>query len=304
MSLIDLFISLVLAVIMVSIGLSLNLRAFTVTFARPRALFTGLLLQMVFLPLLGFAVASLSGLTAPLQVGLVILAACPGGITSNFISYILHGNAALSVSLTLANSLLSLVSIPLIVNAGLFAFMQTAADIVLPLGETMGRILLIVLLPVLAGLLLRRRYPQWAAAIRSRLRWTTLVLLAILFGIKFFASEGNGGSGITLSEVMGILPWSVLVNVLALAAGFLTGKLLSLGRDDQLTLGVEIGIQNTSLAFLIAATLIGNEEMLKPALVYAIFTFYTAVIYGLLLKPAEIGRLRSKLTRWAVNLRT
>jgi BASS family bile acid:Na+ symporter len=293
MNVIDLLISGVLSFIMLSVGLSLAERNFYYTFSRPRSFLTGIFLQIIVLPLLAFTVASLSGLPPAFQVGMMVLAACPGGMTSNFISYLLHANTALAISLTVGNSMIALFSIPIVVNFALDQFMPGTSGIThLPFSATTGRILLIVLLPVLIGILIRRWLPLFADRARLALRWVTVILLGLLFVIKLFASENQGGSGITLSEVYQILPFSVLVNFLALSAGLLVGRLAKRNRDDQLTLGVEIGIQNTSLAFLIAATLLGNEDMLKPALVYAMFTFFTAFAYGLLLKPKAWSRLK------------
>jgi BASS family bile acid:Na+ symporter len=91
-----------------------------------------------------------------------------------------------------------------------------------------------------------------------------------------------------------ILPASLLINFVSLFSGYLFGRLFGFGRNDQLTLGVEVGIQNTSLAFLITSTLLANEQMLKPALVYAMFTFFSGLLYGLWLKPGMWGILRKE----------
>lgn len=297
MNFIDLLISGVLAFIMLSVGLSLAERNFYYTFSRPRSFLVGIFLQIIVLPVLAFSVASISGLPPAFQVGVMVLAACPGGMTSNFISYLLHANTALSISLTVGNSIIALVSIPFVVNLAIDHFMPGTGGITrLPFSSTTGRILLIVLLPVLIGILIRRWFPRFADRSRLALRWITVILLGLLFIIKLFAPESQGGSGINWSEIKMILPYSVLINLLALTAGMTLGKLTNRTRDDQLTLGVEIGIQNTSLAFLIAATLLGNEDMLKPALVYAMFTFFTALFYGLLLKPDAWGRLKRDFT--------
>lgn len=293
MNFIDLLISGVLAFIMLSVGLSLAKRNFYYTFSRPRSFFIGIFLQIIILPSIAFTVASLSGLPPAFQVGLMVLASCPGGMTSNFISYLLHANTALSISLTVGNSIIALGSIPFIVNLAIDYFMPGTGGIAkLPFSSTTGQILLVVLLPVLVGILIRRWFPVFADRSRLALRWVTVILLALLFVIKIFAPETQGGSGITWSEVAMILPFSLLINFLTLGSGFVVGRLTKRTLDDQLTLGVEIGIQNTSLAFLITATLLSNEDMLKPALVYAMFTFFTAVGYGVLLKPDAWSRLK------------
>ena len=123
-------------------------------------------------------------------------------------------------------------------------------------------------------------------------RWLSMALLALVFIIKFFAPPEAGGSALTNDEIWLILPASLLVNILALSLGRLVAWACGYGANEQLTMGVEIGIQNTSLAFLIAGTVLGNQDMLKPALIYATFSFITAVLYGLWIKPREWQNLK------------
>lgn len=296
MSWIDWLIALILAFIMLSIGLSLQRRSFQLLLARPRALLAGMFLQLVWLPSVAFLVASLWDLPAAFGVGIIILAACPGGMTSNFISYLLKANTALAVSLTMANSVVTMLSVPIIINLGLQYFYADGSEGIagLPLLPTAGRIFSIVLVPVLLGISLRAYYPLAASRWQLWFRWASMLLLAVVFIIKVFAPAEAGGSALTVSEVMTILPASLVVNVLALSSGFVLGRSFGFSKDDQLTMGVEVGIQNTSLAFLIAASLLQNEDMLKPALVYATFSFLTALAYGLLLKPKQWGALKTE----------
>ncbi len=282
---IDLLIALVLAVVMFSIGLSLKALSFRRLFTAPLVLVLGLLLQLLYLPALAFGVAVLLDLPPAFATGLVILAACPGGLTSNFISYLLKANTTLAVSLTICNTFLSMITIPLIVNLGLDVFWTGEGLAHLPVLPTAARIFVVVLIPVLLGMVFRVRWEERAEALQRQLRWVSVVLLGILFGLKLFAPSSAGGSNLTLAEIGIILPASLLVNVLALLSGHVFGRLFGFGRNAQITLGVEVGIQNTSLTFLITSTLLQNEQMLKPALVYAMFTFFTALAYGLWLKP-------------------
>jgi bile acid:Na+ symporter, BASS family len=297
MKFIDILITSILAFIMLSVGLSLSWKQFVVTFTRPRAFAVGLILQMVFLPVLAFLVVAFSGLPVEYKLGILILAACPGGMTSTFITYLLNANTALAISLTVINSFIALLSVPIIVNLGLQIFMHTGADLSLPFWPTVQQIFLITILPVFVGVLFRRLNPEFAVKTENSLKWVTVALLGILFAIKFFATEAQGGTGITVGEVAVILPFSVIVNVISLFSGYFAGRWFDLGPDDQLTMGINVGIQNTSFAFLIAGTLLGNEEMNKPALVYAMFTFFTAVFYGLWIKPGEIAPLKRRLKK-------
>ncbi len=292
---VDILITVVLGLIMFSIGLSLTGADFGRLLSSPKPLILGLLLQLVALPALAFGVTNLWGLPSAFSIGFLILAACPGGLSSNFISFLLGANTALAVSLTICNSALSMLTIPFIVNLALDRFVTSAAPAYLPLLPTAIRIFLIVLLPVISGMVVRKLAPGPAAAVLPQLRLAALGLLALVFVIKFLAPPTHGGSALSLAEVNVLLPVALVINALALAMGWTFGTIARMGTDNQLTLGVEVGIQNTSLAFLIAATFLGNEQALKPALVYAMFTFFTAVGYGLLLKPGRWRQLLREL---------
>ncbi|MEL6356583.1 MAG: bile acid:sodium symporter, partial [Bacteroidota bacterium] len=184
-------------------------------------------------------------------------------------------------------SVVTMFSVPFLVNLGLRMADADGGVTALPFLPTAGRIFVIVLIPVTLGIIFRAYFPKIARKLQLYFRWISVLLLALVFIIKVFAPVESGGSALTLTEVGQILPASLLVNVAALSVGFLLTRAFRFRINDQLTMGVEIGIQNTSLAFLIAATLLHNEDMLKPALVYATFSFLTAFAYGLLLKPKE-----------------
>jgi BASS family bile acid:Na+ symporter len=291
---IDFLIALILGLIMFSIGLSLRADNFRRLFTDPRVLFLGLGLQLILLPSIAFLIGWLLNLPPAFATGIVVLAACPGGLTSNFISFLLKANTTLAVSLTICNTTLSMLSIPLIVNLGLDMFWTGEGLSHLPVLPTAGRIFLIVLVPIMLGMLFWVKRRERANYLQPRLRWLSIMLLGLLFGLKLFAPATAGGSNLLLSEIAIILPASLLINFISLFSGYLFGRFFGFGRNDQLTLGVEVGIQNTSLAFLITSTLLANEQMLKPALVYAMFTFFTGLLYGLWLKPGMWGALRKE----------
>ena len=288
---IDGLIGLLLAVIMFGIGLSLRPANFRDLWRDPKVLLLGLGLQLILLPAIAFGVSFLLGLPPAFAAGVVVLAACPGGLTSNFISYLLQANTALAVSLTICNTALSLLTIPFYVNLALRVFDGPAGVTELPLLITVATILAIVLTPIAIGMYYRHRQPLRGALLQERLRWLSIGLLALLFCLKLFAPAEAGGSELSWLDVRTILPASLLINFLALSSGRFFGRLFGYDRDAQLTLGVEVGIQNTSLAFMVTSALLGSEEMLKPALIYAMFTFFTALLYGHLLNPTALRTL-------------
>ncbi len=291
---IDFLIGLILALIMFSIGLSLRTNNFRQLATHPRVLLLGLGLQLLLLPAIAFCVAFLFKLPPAFAAGVVVLSACPGGLSSNFISFLLKANTTLAVSLTICNTTLSMITIPVIVNLGLTTFWLGGGLQQLPLLPTAGRIFLIVLVPVIFGMIFRIRQADRADFLQPRLRWLSIFLLGLLFTLKLLAPADAGGSNLLLGEVTTIIPASLAINICALSSGMIFGRMFGFGRNDQITLGVEAGIQNTSLAFLITSTLLHNEQMLKPALVYAMFTFFTGLAYGLWLKPGMWNNLRKE----------
>lgn len=280
MQIIDILVSSVLALIMFGIGLSLTVKDFTNIARYPKAFATALTSQMVALPLIAFAVASVFDLPKEIKVGLVILAASPGGATSGFITHLFKGNVALSLSLTSVNSFLTLFSIPFVVNLALTHFMGKSSAIVLPFGDTFFHIFFIAIIPAFLGLLLRKYRTEWAIKVEKPAKYVMMVLLFSVFTIKIFAGQNSGGSGLTYNDFKDILPPALLLNILCFLFGYILLKSFSLKHSDSLTAGIESAVHNTTLAFLIAGTLLQNETMVKPPLIYSMFSFWTALLFG------------------------
>jgi len=274
----DFLISAVLAFIMLGIGLSLTMKSFKDIFIFPKTFLVGLTAQMIALPVIAFFIALLSGLPDEIKIGLIILAACPGGTTSGFLTYFFKGNVALSVSLTSVNSFLTIFSIPFIVNLAINYFLGKTADIHLSVLETVMQIFTITILPISIGMLIKRKLPVFAAVIQKPLKYILLVALGAVFTIVFFADKKQGGTGITMAEIMHILPWALLLNVACILFSYFTGVFTRLGVRNSLTIMFEGAVHNTTLAFLVAGTLLHNQQMLKPALIYSMFSFWTAAL--------------------------
>lgn len=285
-SFIDILISFVLAAIMLGVGLSLTPYNFKNLFLHPKSLLIGLSSQIIILPIIAFVVAYYSNMPLAFKVGLIILAACPGGTTSGIITYYFKGNVALSITFTSINSILTLFSIPLIVNMSLVYFYGQSTVIHLSFLETIIQIFSVTIIPALIGVLIRTYRPDFAIKAQRPVKFFLIIALAIVFTIFFFAGKKSGGTGITGVEILKILPYALLVNVLCTAWGFFLGVFTKLGIRDSYTIGIEASVHNTTLAFLVAGTLLNNHDMVKPALVYAMFSFWTAVIYSFLVKKA------------------
>ncbi len=286
-SFIDILISIVLAFIMFGVGLSLTSTSFKNVFFYPKSLIIGLSSQIIVLPIIAFAITYFSGLPLPFKVGLIILSACPGGTTSGFITYFFKGNAALSITFTSFNSFITLFTIPFIVNFSLSFYYGKTTEIHLSYLETIVQIFSVTILPAVLGVFVRSSRPAFAIKAQQPLKLVLLAALGVVFVIKFFANEKNGGAGVTLQEVLDILPYALLLNALSMLWGFRFGRVTKLGVRNAYTIGIEAAVQNTTLAFLVAGTLLHNQEMVKPSLIYALFSFWTAISYTFIIKKTN-----------------
>ncbi|KGE88410.1 MAG: bile acid:sodium symporter family protein [Phaeodactylibacter xiamenensis] len=285
MAFIDILIPVVLALTMFGVGTSLELSDFKEIVARPKLVALGLSLQMLFLPAVAFLVCLLLPVSNTWKLGIIILSLCPGGATSNFISYLLELKTALSISLTAINSLLILVTIPVGVNLGAEVFMHTSASFSLSVTETSLNVLLIVLLPVSLGLIFHRQFPVLAEHFKQPVKVVTTLLLAAVFAIKFFGGEESGGSQISWADIAVLAPVMLGFHLFTMFMSYWTAnRIVKESAYDAITIGIEVGLQNTTLALLVATVMIGDEQMAEPTLVYAMFSFFTTLGFGYLAK--------------------
>jgi bile acid:Na+ symporter, BASS family len=280
----DILVATVLATIMFGIGLSINLIDLKEIYRSPRAFLFGLFAQMIFLPVIAFSITYFTDLPPAIKVGFIILAVSPGGTTSGFITVLFRGNVALSVALTTINSILTLFTIPLLVNLALTVYMGSHSIYELPFIESFRQIFLVTLIPAMAGVFVRYRWDAFANKIQRPVRLTMMILFAVVYTAIFLADESMGGSGITMDEALQIFPYALAVNIAAFIAGIIMGFLGRTGIKSSFTIGIEVAVHNTTLALLVAGTLIHSRDMVKPALVYAMFSFWTAIIFGIIVK--------------------
>jgi bile acid:Na+ symporter, BASS family len=288
---IDTVVSLVLALIMFGVGLSLTLKDFGNIVRYPKAFTVALTAQMLGLPIIAFLLMLIFPLPAVFKVGLIILAASPGGATSGFLTYLWRGNVALSLSITSVNSFLTLFTIPVIVNIALLAYMGRSTELHLPFMDTMKHIFFITIIPASIGIMVRRNAPDLAILIQKPAKYVMLTLLFAVFCVKIFAGKSYGGAGLSMHDFFIISPFALLQNLCCLFFGYYIMQFYSLDHESRLTAAMEAGVQNTTLAFLIAGTLLKNQEMVKPALIYSMYSFWTACIFAYLMnkkhRPTE-----------------
>jgi BASS family bile acid:Na+ symporter len=268
----DLMLPLSLAVIMLGMGLSLVPADFKRVFLFPRAAGIGIVNQIIVLPLVGFGLLWLSGLRSPeLAVGIMILAACPGGPTSNLISHISKGDTALSITLTAISSLVAVITIPLIVNLALSVYMPQGGYVPLPVFDTIIKLTLITLLPVSLGMLVRAR----ATGFAHRMNRPVKIVSGILLFLIILAAILNNKE-IFVSSFRNVGPVALSLNLFMLFVGYFSARLFRLNRPQRITISVESGIQNGTLGITIASTLLHNDVMAISPAIYSLIMFMTA----------------------------
>jgi len=285
----------VLGLIMFGLGMSLKRSDFQELFHQPKALSIGLFSQMILLPMMAVVWVMFSELSPEFKIGVLILSICPGGITSNLVSYFVKGNVALSVSLTVINSLLTLFSIPILVNIFLNYFDVSNGGLVhLPVLDTMFSIFTITILPASVGMYLRDRLGKKILQIQKYINIVLPVLLFIVFGIKFLGSNQNGGTGISINEIIKLTPIVIGLNVSAMLLGVVVATIFNLSFKNRVTIAVEVGLHNTALALIVAGEKLGITAMEKPALVYAMYSFFITYGISILLVRVRLYRLKKR----------
>ena len=267
----------ILIVLMFLLGTELDKKAFGDVVRNPRAVLVGLLGQLVFLPLIAFGVSMLFGLPPQYFIGLVLVACCPGGSSSNVFSLLARGNVALSVTLTAMSSVITLFTIPFIMGfVSSFVSEQAGVSMVLPVGKLLVQNLVVFLVPMLAGLVLKHFAKDVAAKVNkglSKVAFPALMLLALVFFLQYteeiFANFA----------VLGVA--AAMLIILALLCGSLLSRLSGFGRDVRRTIVIEVGMQNAAQAIAIASSpfIFNSGEMALPAIIYALLMNVILLLY-------------------------
>ncbi|WP_417538562.1 bile acid:sodium symporter family protein [Marinobacter sp.] len=257
-----------LFIIMIGIGMTLTLRDFRQVAVYPKGMVVGTVAQIVLMPIIAFALASLLALPPAIAVGLIIIAACPGGTTSNLFVLLARGNIALSIVLTVSASLITIITLPLITNMALQFYMGTEEDITLPVGKTIGMLVGIVLLPVAIGMLVRSRKPEVARKAESIVSVFGGIVLAVLIVALVYG---------TRDQIWKLLaqagPATLLLNGAGIFIGLLAGRAASLTQRESLAVAVELGVKNGTIGLMVTLTLLESSTMSIPAAVYGVLMF-------------------------------
>jgi len=265
---IQITVPLLLIVIMASMGLELALADFRRVVTMPKPVLVGLTGQLIGLPILGLAFAEWSGFPPALAVGVVIITACPGGAPSNIFTYLAGANIALSVSLTALSSVLTPITIPLWVNAGLERFQHDGADIRLPIAETFVQLVVLTLVPVGVGMLVRARRPELADRLRPGLRRIMAVLFLVAVALIVSLQWE-----VLVRDMTVAAPGALVLVILALGLAFFVATISGLERRDAFTISVEVGLQNGALGTMIAVNLLDRPDLVIFPGAYALLAF-------------------------------
>jgi BASS family bile acid:Na+ symporter len=270
----NLLLPLALGVIMFGLGLSLTAEDFRRVARYPRAVVLGLTLQVLVLPWVAFALAVAFRLPPPLAVGLMLLAASPGGATANIYSHLARGDLALNITLTAINSALCLLTLPLILNLALEHFLG-AGQYVPPPTRKVIEVALIIVLPVLLGMAVRAKAPGFAARAEKPLRLLSVLVLALLV-VAAVAQEWR--TLVASFATVGLA--CLLFNLASMGAGYAAPLALRLPKKQAIAIAMEIGIHNGTLAIFIALNVLQNPTVSVPAAVYSLLMFITAAVFA------------------------
>lgn len=268
------FLPIALGIIMLGLGLSLTVADFKRVTQYPKAVSIALFCQMVLLPVLCFALVIVTNLDPVLCVGMMLLAASPGGATANLYSHLSKGDVALNITLTAINSILTLFTLPLIVNFSLSYFMESGQYVPVQF-QKIVEVFAIVLIPVSLGMMVKSKWPAFAQRMDKPVKIASaLILIALIVSVTLREKQ-------VLIDYAGSLGLPVLLfNVLSMVIGYYVPRMLRIDKKQSIAIGMEIGIHNGTLAIYIALSVLNNSTMSVPPAIYSLLMFFTAAIFG------------------------
>ena len=268
-----------LAVVMLGLGLSLTIGDFGRVARRPVAVVAALVTQLVVLPVICFGLVIAAGLDPLLAVGTMLLAASPGGTTANLFSHLFRGDVALNITLTAVNSVIAVVTLPVVVNLSLAYFRPVVeGGLGLDLSKT-AQVFAVVLVPVVIGMLIRRASPTFADRADRPVRILSAVVLVVVIVGALLGERENLGEYLA---AIGLV--AVAFCLISLTLGYLVPRLLRVGHPQAVASAFEVGIHNSTLAIAVAVSVLQTERLAVPAAVYGVLMFPLALGAGALLR--------------------
>lgn len=261
---------LAIIIIMVTLGMTLTIADFRRVAAQPKQVLIGLLCQLVLLPVLGFVLAGAFSLAPVYAISIILLAAAPGGATSNLIVHAADGDRALSVTLTAISNMLAWFTIPFLLGIAYTTYGSGALDIDFPVASTMIQVAALTVVPVLVGMGIRKWKPDFA---ENSKRWSKIFAGGFLFLVILALVIQNWD--VIVSDGPRFAPAFITLNIAALAVGFIAARLAGINTVQTVTIAIETGIQNSTLAITVALTILNNNEMAVVPGLYAIWMYVT-----------------------------
>ncbi|MEP2988039.1 MAG: bile acid:sodium symporter family protein [Parasphingorhabdus sp.] len=263
-----------LALMMIGMGLALKLADFEKLLNSPQPAIIGVLAQMVGLPVLGFTIAVLSGVSPTMAVGIMILVSCAGGVVSGLLTQLAHGDVALSISMTSVSMLIGTISIPIVINGSLQFFLIQNKYVEMDLLVTSLSLISMTIFPVVLGMLIRYKFPSFADRYRPMIARGSNILLAIIIVMTIAVS----GDEMTNDLPALIIPL-FLLNGLAMLLGYSSAMAVSREVKTAKTLAIEVGIQNSATGIFVATSLLGNLQFAIPSMIYTGVAFVNVALF-------------------------
>lgn len=284
------FLPMALAIMMTGLGLELTVKDFLRVQRHPKVIFLALFTQLIILVLIAFLICILLKLPPLLAVGLMLLAASPGGPTANLISYLFKGDVALNLTLTAINSLICTFTLPFIVNLSIHYFLGEHPKIGMPT-EKITQVFLIVFIPVCLGMFIRSIAPNIALRLNRPMRFFSVMFLFLIFFYALYRERFN-----IVEYFVDIGLATALFCFISLLVGYLIPHLAGVSDRQARACTFEIGIHNTSVAMTIALSVLSSTTIALPAGIYSIFMYVFAFIFGYILtrRPVLLKEENSK----------
>ena len=268
-----------LAFIMFSLGLGLTPVDFRRIVAQPRALLVGVGCHFVLLPVVCYLMVQTFGITGTFAVGFMIVAACPTGATSNILTYIARGDVALAVSFTAVASVLTIFTLPVIVVWALGQFMGTQQTVEVPVRLMMGQVFMLLALPVGVGMLVRHFWPAGTLRREPVATRIATILFVIILLLSIYKNWPLLRDNFTT-----LAPFAFGLNLTMLAIGFTVAWLARLSRRQSVTLGIETAVQNAALALVIASSVLKQDAMAVPGVLYGVLMYVGGLLFANLMR--------------------
>tara|TARA_B100000029_G_scaffold64502_1_gene57735 strand:+ start:6159 stop:7010 length:852 start_codon:yes stop_codon:yes gene_type:complete len=275
----DLILPLALAFIMFSLGLGLTGKDFLRVVKQPRDFFVGAFSQIILLPIIAFIIIKIWSISPELAIGVMIIAAAPGGVTSNILTSFAKGDVALSISLTAIISLLSVITVPFIILTSVMLIENSDLDLNISLTNMAFSMFLIVTVPVVIGMAFRKFATSYAVKFESIAKKISVLLFIIVLIGAILAEKDNIVSYFAQAGLI-----TLVLNVVMMVVAYYIAQLLASGAQQRKSITIECGLQNGTLAIFVATSIFGGGIYVIPAATYSLIMFITSLIFVYLVR--------------------